>query len=124
MLKAKRLKNLDRLYSEYIDLFSWWSISAEKLAVTMSIDLVTDIANGAKGSTIPNTLNFLLPFLSLSWTCLSLLSNEVQIFVYSGTSWDCEGIVSSLIYWYSCTGGVRIIVKWRSKPCTEAKETL
>ena len=82
---------------------------AEKLDVPLSVDLVTDITTGGKGSTIPNTLNFILPFLSLSWTCLILLSTEVHIFVYYGTSWYFEGIVSSLIDWYICTDGVHII---------------
>ena len=71
-----------------------------------------------KGSTIPNTLNFILPFLSIFWTCFILLSTEVQIFVYYGTIWDCEGVVYSLLGWYPCTNGMRIIGWWCSKPCT------
>ena len=83
---------------------------AEHLSVPVSMDLVTAITTGGKGSTIPNTLNFLLPFLSLSSTCLIILITEVQRFVYYGTSQDCEGVVSSLLYWSPCTNGVRIIV--------------
>ena len=97
---------------------------AEKLAVTMSMDLVNGITTGTKGSTMPNNLIFIPPFLSLSWTCLSLLSTGVHISVYYGTSWDFEGIVSSLLYWYPSTNGVHIIGRWCYKPCTESKETL
>ena len=84
------------LSSEYINFYSWWIILAEKLAVPLSMDLVTDITTGGKGSTMPNTLNFLLPLLSLSWNYLLSLIPEVHIFVYSGTSWECEVIISSL----------------------------
>ena len=82
---------------------------AEKLAVPLGMDLVTEITTGGKRSTIPNTLKFLLPFLYLYWTCLLLLSTEVQKFVYSGTSPDCEGIVSSLLDLSLCTNVVSII---------------
>ena len=49
-----------------------------------------------KGLTIPNTLNLLLPFLYLSWDILLLIITEVQIFLYSGTTQDCEGMSYSL----------------------------
>ena len=77
-----------------------------------------------KGSTIPNILNFILPFLSLSWTCLIVLSTEVKIFVYSGTNQECEGIISSLLDLYPCTDYMHIKGRCCSKPFTETKETL
>ena len=80
-----------------------------KNAVPLSMELVTDITTGGKGSTMPNTLKFITTFLSLYWTCLLILSTKVQIFVYSGTSRDCGGIVSSLLYWSPFTNGVSII---------------
>ena len=79
--------------------------------------------NRGKGSTMPNTLNFILPLLSLSWTCLILISTEVQIFVYSGTNQECEGIIYSLLDLSPCTDDMQIIGRWCSKPFTEAKET-
>ena len=74
-----------------------------------------------KGSKMPNNLNVILTFLSLSWTCLILLSTEVHIFVYYGTSQYCEGIISSLLECSPCTCGMRIIGRWCYIPYIEAK---
>ena len=54
------LTKLGGISAEYINFYLWWSILAEKLAVNLTMDLVNDITTGAKGSTIPNALNFLL----------------------------------------------------------------
>ena len=55
---------------DYLKCIHWFLFVVEnlglKLAVPLSMYLVTDISNGAKGSNIPNTLNLLLPFLSHS----------------------------------------------------------
>ena len=56
------------------------------------MDLVTDITPGAKESTMTNTLNLLLPYWYISRVFLLLFSTEVQIFLYSGTSRECEGL--------------------------------
>ena len=43
-------------------LFICGGSSWPKIAVTLTMDLLTDITTGTKGSTIQNTLNLLLPF--------------------------------------------------------------
>ena len=73
MVEARILTKLRWLSSEYIEFYLCWSILAEKLAVTLTMDLVTDITTGAKRSAMPDTLNLLLPFWSLFWTFLLLL---------------------------------------------------
>ena len=62
MVEARILTKLGGLSDEYIAFYSWWSILAEKLAVHLTMDLVTNITTGAKGSKIPNFWNLLLPF--------------------------------------------------------------
>ena len=61
MFYAIMLTKLGGLSAEYIAFYLWWRILAEKLAVNITMDLVTDITTGAKGSTMPNTLNLLIP---------------------------------------------------------------
>ena len=101
MVEARMLTKLGGLSAEDIDFYLWWSILAEKLAINLTMYLVTDIATGAKGSTISNTLNLILTLWYLSCNFLHLLSTEVKIFLYSGTSWDCEGMsYSPHICWY------------------------
>ena len=60
MVEARMLTKLGGLSAEDIDFYLWWSILAEKLAINLTMYLVTDIATGAKGSTISNTLNLIL----------------------------------------------------------------
>ena len=46
---AVMLTKLEGLSAEYIAFYLWWRILAEKLAVNMTMDLVTEITTGAKG---------------------------------------------------------------------------
>ena len=81
--------------------YLWWSILDEKLDVPLTMDLVTDIRTGWKGSTMPDKLNLLLNFWYISYIFLLLLITEVKIFLYYGNSRDCEGMSYSIhICWY------------------------
>ena len=46
MVEARMLTKLGGLSAEYIDFYLWWSILDEKLAVPLTMDLVTDIRTG------------------------------------------------------------------------------
>ena len=62
MVESRMLTKLGGISAECHIFYLWWIIVAEKLAVPMTMDLVTEISTGEKGSTITNTLNLLLPF--------------------------------------------------------------
>ena len=48
-VRGQKVENLVGISAEYIDFYSWRIILAEKLAVPLSMDIVTDITTGEKG---------------------------------------------------------------------------
>ena len=66
MLEDRGLVNLGRFSGEDLDLSSWWSSLAVKLAVSGRMNLVADMATDAKREMRPNTFGmtfFLLVFI-------------------------------------------------------------
>ena len=84
ILEARGLVKLGRLSGEDLDLYSWWSSLAAKLAVSGRMDLVTDMDTDAKREMIQNT--FGMPFNLFYLSCIILIfhNTEVRRFAYSG----------------------------------------
>ena len=63
ILEAMGLVKLVRLSVENLDLSSWWSSLAAKLAVSGRMELVIDMATDAKREIMPNTFGMEFHFL-------------------------------------------------------------